>query len=66
MISSGTAALSVALVLFAAFFANVALGAFARVAFLSDVNEMLMMFAAAIAFVVGVLQRELRTKRKAE
>ena len=66
MISSGTAALSVALVLFAAFFANVALGAFARVAFLSDVNEMLMMFAAAIAFVVGVLQRESRTKRKAE
>lgn len=55
---TGYPALLAALALFAAFFANVALGAFARAAFLDDVGEMLLLFAATLMFVVGILQRE--------
>lgn len=43
---------------FAVFFANVALGAFAGSAFLGDVGEMLVLFAAAILFVIAILKRE--------
>ena len=46
------------LIVFAVFFANVALGAFADAAVLGDVGEMLVLFAAAILFVVGILKKE--------
>ncbi|MEM9147616.1 MAG: hypothetical protein AAGC57_15625 [Pseudomonadota bacterium] len=58
MIRSGTAALLAALVLFAAYFGNVAMGAAGLGAPLGDVPEMLTLLAAAIAFVAGVLARE--------
>lgn len=56
--SNGTVALAVAAALFAVFLADVAAGAFAQTSFLGDVGEMLMLFAASIAFVVAVLLRE--------
>ena len=43
---------------FAVYFTNVALGAFAGGAFLGDVSEMLVLFVASILFVVAILQRE--------
>ncbi|MEX0317982.1 MULTISPECIES: hypothetical protein [unclassified Ruegeria] len=43
---------------FAIYFANVALGAFANSAFLGDVGEMLVLFAASILFVVAILKKE--------
>lgn len=43
---------------FAVFFANVAFGAFAGRAFLGDVGEMLVLFVAAILFVIAILKRE--------
>ena len=45
-------------IVFALFFANVALGAFADAAFLGDVGEMLVLFAAAVLFVVAILKKE--------
>ncbi len=51
-----------AAVLFAIFLVNVALGAFSGSPFLGDVGEMLMLFAASIAFVVAVLRREEASK----
>lgn len=54
----GTAALFLAAALMALFVANVALGAFAQSSFLGDVGEMLVLFAACIAFVIAVLARE--------
>lgn len=47
-----------AVALFAAFFANVASGAFGGGSLLSDVGEMLVLFAACIAFVVSLLIKE--------
>jgi hypothetical protein len=52
------------LIVFAVFFLNVALGAFADAAFLGDVGEMLVLFAAAILFVVAILQKEADRKNK--
>lgn len=49
---------------FALFFLNVALGAFAGIGFLSDVQEMLVLFAAAILFVVAILKKEADAKQK--
>lgn len=49
---------------FAVFFANVALGAFAGAAFLSDIGEMLVLFAASILFVVAILNKEADRKNK--
>lgn len=46
------------LIVFAVFFANVALGAFANAAVLGDVGEMLVLFAAAILFVIAILKKE--------
>lgn len=43
---------------FAVFFTNVALGAFAGSAFLGDVGEMLVLFAATILFVAAILKKE--------
>ena len=50
--------LAASVVVFAIYFANVALGAFANSAFLSDVGEMLVLFAASILFVVAILKKE--------
>ncbi|MEO9576720.1 MAG: hypothetical protein ABJ263_20700 [Tateyamaria sp.] len=46
------------LIVFVVYFANVALGAYASSAFLGDVGEMLVLFAASILFVVAILQKE--------
>lgn len=45
-------------IVFVIFFTNVALGAFANSAFLGDVGEMLVLFFAAVLFVVAILKRE--------
>ena len=45
-------------VVFAIFFLNVALGAFADSAFLGDVGEMLVLFFATVLFVVAILKKE--------
>ncbi|WP_209503868.1 MULTISPECIES: hypothetical protein [unclassified Ruegeria] len=50
--------LAASIVVFAIYFANVALGAFAGSAFLGDVGEMLVLFAASILFVVAILKKE--------
>ena len=52
------------LIVFAAFFANVALGAFANAPILGDVAEMLVLFAATVLFVVAILQKEADRKKK--
>lgn len=49
---------------FAIYFANVALGAFAGSAFLGDVGEMLVLFAASILFVVAILKKEAERKNQ--
>lgn len=51
-------------IIFAVFFANVALGAFADAAFLGDVGEMLVLFFASLLFVVAILQKEAAAKNK--
>lgn len=56
--------LAASAVVFAVFFANVVLGAFAGTAFLSDVGEMLVLFAATILFVAAILKREADRKVK--
>ncbi|WP_299606182.1 hypothetical protein [uncultured Tateyamaria sp.] len=50
--------LAASLIVFVVYFVNVALGAFAASAFLGDVGEMLVLFAASILFVVAILQKE--------
>ncbi|MGH1416769.1 MAG: hypothetical protein ACRBB0_25005 [Pelagimonas sp.] len=54
------------ILVFALFFANVALGAFADRAFLGDVGEMLVLFAASILFVVAILKKEADEKKNKE
>jgi hypothetical protein len=56
--------LAASIVVFVVYFSNVALGAFAGNAFLGDVGEMLVLFAAVILFVVAILQKEAERKRK--
>ncbi|KPA23347.1 hypothetical protein shim_04140 [Shimia sp. SK013] len=56
--------LAASIAVFAVFFANVALGAFAGSAFLGDVGEMLVLFAASILFVVAILKRETTEKKR--
>ncbi len=51
-------------IVFAIYFGNVALGAFAGLAFLGDVGEMLVLFGATILFVVAILQKEADRKDK--
>ena len=55
---NGSVSLAVAAVLFAVFFANVAVGAFAQAPFISEIVEMLTLSAAVLAFVFGILRRE--------
>ena len=52
------------LIVFAAYFANVALGAFAGRVILGDVGEMVVLFIATILFVVAILQKEADRKNK--
>lgn len=47
-----------ALILFLAFFSNVAMGAAGLGVVLDDVAEMLTLFLSSLLFVAGVLQRE--------
>ncbi len=54
--------LAASIVVFAVYFANVVLGAYANSAFLGDVGEMLVLFGAAILFVVAILKREAARK----
>ncbi len=56
--------LAASLVVFVVYFTNVSLGAFAGSAFLGDVGEMLVLFAASILFVVAILQKEADRKNK--
>ena len=56
--------LAASAIVFVVYFANVAMGAFASAAFLSDVGEMLVLFAASILFVVAILQKEADRKNK--
>jgi len=44
--------------LFSLFFANVVMGSMGKSVFLSDVGEMLILFAACIVFVIGILLQE--------
>ena len=57
MKKNGTTAFALALLFFAVFAIDVAMGAFRVGAFLNDVSEMLMLFAAVVCFVVGILAR---------
>lgn len=56
--------LAASVIVFALYFCNVALGAFAGAAFLGDVGEMLVLFGATILFVVAILQKEADRKDK--
>lgn len=56
--------LAASIAVFVIYFANVALGAFGGHIFLGDVGEMLVLFAAAILFVVAILQKEAVQKDK--
>ncbi|MCL3882915.1 hypothetical protein [Marivita sp. GX14005] len=47
-----------AILTFAVFFANVAMGAFTGTTFIGDLGEMLVLLAASIFFVVAILKRE--------
>jgi hypothetical protein len=54
--------LAASIFVFVIYFTNVALGAFANSAFLGDVGEMLVLFVAAILFVVAILKSEAARK----
>ena len=56
--------LAASIAVFAIYFANVALGAFAGSAVLGDVGEMLVLFVASILFVVAILKKEADRKNK--
>ncbi len=56
--------LVLAALLFGIFASNVAIGSFDGALFLGDVGEMLLLFMASIAFVVGVLKKEAATSNK--
>ena len=47
-----------AVIVFSAFFLNVALGAFADAAVLGDVGEMLVLSCASVLFVAAILRKE--------
>ena len=56
--------LAASAIVFAIYFANVALGAFGGNAFVGDVGEMLVLFAASILFVIAILKAEADRKNK--
>ena len=53
--------LAISCVVFGVVVGNVVLGSTLRIFFLGDVGEMLVLFAAAICFVVAILQKEADT-----
>ena len=55
-------ALAIAAILFAVFVTNVFLGATGGSQYLTDVHEMIILFATSIAFVVAILKREAAAK----
>ncbi|MBT3140461.1 hypothetical protein DS909_00880 [Phaeobacter gallaeciensis] len=55
--------LTIALLLFATFGANVVMGSMGLGGFLGDVSEMLTLFAATIFFVAVILQKEAAEKK---
>ena len=57
-------ALTIAIILFVIFGSNVVWGAMTASPVLSDVLEMLVLFAASIAFVVSILQIEKRAAQE--
>ena len=58
--------LTAAVALFVVFALNVVAGALGRTPFLGDVGEMLLLFAASVAFVVAVLRREAAERKDSE
>ena len=56
----------IALILFLAFTANVAVGAIGDGPIVGNVGELLMLLAASISFVVGILQQEAKEKKGAQ
>ena len=50
-------------IVFAVFFVNVAMGAFADASFLGDVGEMLVLMFASVLFVVAILKKEAARNR---
>jgi hypothetical protein len=60
----GIGALAGAAGLFTVFFVNVGLGGLDRPVFLGDVDEAVLLFAAVILFVVGILARERRARNR--
>ncbi|MBT8454527.1 MAG: hypothetical protein HKO95_05715 [Rhodobacteraceae bacterium] len=56
--------LIIAAVLLAAFTANVAIGSIAGDPYIGNVGEMLMLFAASIAFSADILKREAAVKKQ--
>ncbi len=55
--------LTTAIILFGGFAANVAMGSIGEKPFLGDVGEMVLLFAAALAFVAAILKREAAAKK---
>jgi len=55
--------LVLAIALFSVFAVNVGVGSAGQPPFLSDIDEMLTLFAASIAFVIAILRREAAAKR---
>jgi hypothetical protein len=55
-------ALLAAVIFFAVFVSNVALGALADGAFMGDVSEMLVLLCASVCFVVAILRAERRAR----
>jgi hypothetical protein len=64
MIGFGTPALVASLICFLIFFGNVAVGAAGIGAYLGDIAEMLMLVAASVFFVIGILAREASVQDK--
>lgn len=56
-------ALAISVILFLVYVANVVLGAMTAAPLLSDVSEMLVLFAASIFFVAAILRREAAAKK---
>lgn len=57
-------ALIAASLLFGVFVINVIMGSATGAGFLGDVGEMLLLFAASIAFVAAILKREAAAKKE--
>jgi len=56
--------IGISALLFSVIFINVSLGAFARITFLSDLGDAIMLLIAAITFAVGILAAESKANEK--